>query len=105
MAKKKVLFWLGEGVININGKDYGAEMPLPVDELDPEALEKMLKDGRVGEKIAPVAAFCEGCAGQEKTINGLNILIVELESEVERLTGELEEATKPAKTEKKDGKK
>ena len=90
MAKNS-LFWLGDGVININGKDYGAEMPLPVDEINTDDLKKMKADGRIGAKIAPVVVECAECAGHKSTIKGKDILIVELESEVERLTGEIKE--------------
>jgi uncharacterized small protein (DUF1192 family) len=131
MAAKKELFWLGVGVINIDGKDYGAEMPLPVGSIDKAGLKKMIGDGRIGEKISAVvvdgrdnqiadlkAELAEVTIGAKKTIKGLEkdlekagsgdcenckekgLRIVELDSEVERLTAELEEATKPAEDKK-----
>jgi hypothetical protein len=95
-------FWLGVGVIMIDGKEYGAEMPLPVDKLDPADLKKMEKDGRIGVKIAPVDVECAECVSHKNTIQAKDVLIVELNSEVERLK---DEAKSAKKTEKKDGKK
>ena len=118
MAKKE-LFWLGVGVINIDGKDYGAEMPLPVGSIDKGNLKKMIGDGRIGEKISTVvvdgrdnkiaeleADLAEITIGAKKTIKGLekelkkadsgkcencndkDLRIVELDSEVKRISGE-----------------
>ena len=96
MAKDN-LYWIAPGVVSIDGKDYGAEMPLPVDKIDKDVLERMIKSGKVGKLIAAVKPFCEDCASHKNTIKAKDILIAELESEVERL--------KAAKKDKKDGKK
>lgn len=100
MAKKEELFWTGEGVKCIDGKDYGAGMPLPVDKIDPADLKKMKKDGRIGVKIAPIESACQECISHKVTIRAKDILIVELNSEVERLNSEVKGAA-----DKKDGKK
>jgi hypothetical protein len=95
MAKDN-LYWIAPGVVSIDGKDYGAEMPLPVDKLGKDVLKRLVKSGKVGKLIAAAKAFCEECAGLKNTIKARDILVAELESEVERL--------KAVKKEKKSGK-
>ena len=144
MAKKE-LFWLGIGVININGTDYGAEMPIPTKEINDADLKKMIADGRVGEKIAPVTDVAaaavvtlqEKVAGLDvelakavqeiaelqtqvesdgskiveleadlakdsakKDLKEANKTIKERDEQIVKLEADLEEATKPAETEK-----
>ena len=53
---KQTQFWLGKGVIIIDGKEYGQGVPLPVDEMDKATLANQKKKGNIGEKIAPVKA-------------------------------------------------
>ncbi len=111
MAKTE-LFWLGEGVFSIDGEEYDISKPLPVDKIGKDDLAKMKKDGRVGEKIAVVndgdkalkvlqkkietleSAECEECAVIQALLDAANEQVAELELQ-------LEEATKPAKKDKK----
>ena len=97
MAKDN-LYWIAPGVVSIDGKDYGAEMPLPVDKIDKDVLKRMIKSGKVGKLISAVKLFCEDCASHKNTIKARDILIAELESEVKRLKA-------VGKSEKKEGKK
>ncbi len=97
MSKEKSLFWLGVGVICIGSVDYGAEMPLPTEKIKESDLKKMLKDGRIGEKIAPVD-------------NSLKALLAERDRKISDLGAQLDEchrkiAAFEALPEKKGGKK
>ena len=100
MAKKEIQqYWLGRGVIHINGKEYGAGDPLPVDKMDKKTLENQKKKGNIGEKIAPVGA------NDLETVNANLVEQLEeaqkanadLTKQLEEVTEQLEEATKPPK--------
>jgi vacuolar-type H+-ATPase subunit I/STV1 len=79
MAKRAALYWLGEGVKTIDGQDYGEGVPLPVNKITDDDLKKMIKDGRIGEKIGKVES-----AG-DKALTVLQDKIKSLESEVSDL--------------------
>ena len=116
MAAKKTYYWRGPG--ELLGCQPGEE--IPVSKMDKTQLAKMKADGRIQETAFAIADdtgvvaelkanvktlsekivelnkvpggdgyVCEDC--KEKDLR-----IVELDSEVKRLTGELDEATKPA---------
>ena len=162
MAKEKKLYWLGKGLVKVDGKLYGKGSDhgraFPTAKVDAKRLAQWVKDGRAsnkpfeddaggstafeqlqskvrdlsaklvainGEKEADIKPYTDKIAeleaelaevtiGAKKTIKDLEkdlkkagsgecenckekvLRIVELGSEVERLTAELEEATKPA---------
>ncbi len=51
MAAKDEMFWLGAGVVQIDGKEYGADMPLPVSKVDKDTLKRWKDSGKVGGKL------------------------------------------------------
>ena len=110
MAKdENAKFWLAPGVVQVDGKDYGIDKPLPVDKIDKKLLAKWIKAGKVGEKIKAVVndevtqlkelvatqaekivelegGDCEACAESAEKITELEEKVVELEAQVEALT-------------------
>lgn len=42
------LFWLGRGVIEIDGKDYGNGKEIPAENIQKEKLKKLMDDGKIG---------------------------------------------------------
>lgn len=76
MAKRAALYWLGEGVKTIDGQDYGEGVPLPINKITDDDLKKMIKDGRIGEKIGKVESV------SDKALTVLQDKIKSLESEV-----------------------
>lgn len=86
MAKKEELFWLGAGVIRIQGKHYGAGKPLPVDKLDKGVLARLIKKGKIGE-IKQIVKVDPG-----KKLNAANAKIAELEEEVRQALSVVEVA-------------
>ena len=109
MAKAKMeQFWMGKGVIMIDGKEFGAGISLPVDKMDKDVLKNQIAKGNIGEKIAPVeandlATVNANLASQlEEAMKANADLTEELEDSLKAnvdLTKELEEATKPMRRE------
>jgi predicted RNase H-like nuclease (RuvC/YqgF family) len=103
MAKND-LFWIAPGVVNVDGKEYGADDALPVGSIDKKILARWKKEKKVGAKIAPVAVGDKDLLDNaNEKIKELEDKIDELESDVkekaaliEKLEEDLTEATKPA---------
>lgn len=103
MAKEKnVLFWLGAGVVQIDGKEYGADEPLPISKIPKPKLDRWLESGKVGGKIqavGPDAVFKnmqEELAELRKQAGEYEAMVAELRKQVETLTP-------PGADDKKDG--
>lgn len=116
MAKKDAYFWRGKGDLKID-KPYVPGSKIPHEKMDKGTFDKMVKDGRIQKTAFDVVESsltddlekqvkdlseklvecnkrsggdnCKGCNAAAEKIAGL-------ETEIKRLTGELEEATKPA---------
>ena len=115
MAAKKTYYWRGPGEL----LECKPGEKLPVSKMDKKQLAKMIADGRIQETAFAVSDDTGVVAELKATVKTLSekivelnkrqggdgyvcedcnekdLRIVELDSEVERLTAELEEATKP----------
>jgi hypothetical protein len=76
MARKDELFWMGAGVVQIGGKEYGTDDPLPVDKIPKAQLDKWLESGKVRGKVMV------GAVGMEKILANAQARIAELEKQV-----------------------
>lgn len=96
MAKEKnVLFWLGAGVVQIDGKEYGADEPLPISQIPKATLDRWMKSGKVGGKIKAV--------GPDAVFKNLQAELAEAREEIVDLKNQVESLTTPGADDKKDG--
>ena len=105
MAKEKAAqFWLGRGVISIDGKEYGQGVPIPVDKMDKATLKNQIAKGNIGEKIRPVEAndletVNANLVGELEESQKANADLTKQLEESQKanadLTKQLDEATKP----------
>lgn len=73
MAKTEAYFWMGAGVVQINGKDYGGNDPLPTSKIPSETLKRWKDSGKIGTKIT------EEGVGLEVIVKNASVRISELE--------------------------
>ena len=51
MSEKQLLYWIGKGSVMHDGKPLDKNVPLPLEKLTKEFIEKHTKLGNIGEKI------------------------------------------------------
>ncbi|MEE9499592.1 MAG: hypothetical protein V3V24_09665 [Nitrospinaceae bacterium] len=77
MAKgKDELFWMGAGVVQIGGKEYGADDPLPTDKIPKAQLDKWLESGKVRGMVKA------GGVGVEAILSNAQARVAELEKQL-----------------------
>lgn len=111
MAAKDEMFWLGAGVVQIDGKEYGADMPLPTSKIDKARLKRWVDSGKVGGKLKvggvdvdAVLANLQGDLKEER--QKVTDLGKQAEADQEKITGlekQVEDLTAP-ETDGKDDK-
>ena len=103
MAKAKdEMYWLGAGVVQIGGKEYGADEPLPVSKIHKDTLDRWVASGKVGGKVQ--------AGGSDAVLKNLQEELAELrkqavayEATVAELRDQVESLTAPGADDKKDG--
>lgn len=92
---KKTYYWLGYGVVLIDGKKYKTGQKIPAGKVDPDRLESWEKAGKVGTSLftaddgEALTAYQEMEAKAKEAnakVAGLNAKISDLEKQVEELT-------------------
>jgi len=117
-------YWIGKGVVRVDGTSYGYGEALPVDKISKETLARWQADGLVGS--APIAAVkgdakaearikeleaeisalknekgkrkgaCKDCAKKDKAIEEQAKIAADHKARIAELEGLLEAATMPA---------
>ncbi|MEE8206911.1 MAG: hypothetical protein V3T82_08170 [Nitrospinaceae bacterium] len=87
MSSKDAYFWMGAGVVQIDGKDYGGDDPLPVSKITTDQLKRWKDSGKIGTRVTETGVGLEAVvknatiriSALEETVAGKDARISELE--------------------------
>lgn len=85
---KQTYYWLGPGVVKVNGKDYGAGAKLPLIGICPKSLQAMLDADKIGVK-APTVLQSNLTAQLQKEVNNGKQAVTKLTHENNELQKQL----------------